>query len=73
MTQTSGDLPLHVGEKRQVKDRRVTKDSICRYMMENYKTVHVVMAKVFRGSNPINNFLFVIIYLQFYKLFYKEQ
>jgi len=32
----------------------------------------MVMATVFRGSNPTNNFLFVIIYLQFYKLFYKE-
>jgi hypothetical protein len=40
--------------------------------MENYKNVHVVMATVFHGSNSMNNFLFVIIYLQFYKSFYKE-
>lgn len=72
MMQTSGNLLLHVGEKRQVEERRVTKDSICRYMMENYKNVHVVMATVFHGSNPMKNFLFVIIYLQFHKLFYKE-
>jgi len=61
MMQTSGNQPLHVGEKRQVKKRRVTKDSICRYMMENYKNIHVVMATVFCGRNPVNNFLFVII------------
>ena len=70
--QSSGNLPLHVGEKRQVKERRVTKVSIRMYMMENYKNVHVVMATVFCGNNPMNNFLFVITYLQFYKLFYKE-
>ena len=42
------------------------------YMTENYKNLYVVMATVFRGSNLMNNFLFVIIYLQFYNLLYKE-
>jgi len=40
-------------------------------MTDNYKNVHVVTATVFCGSNPMNNFLLVVIYLKFYKLFYK--
>jgi hypothetical protein len=40
---------------------------VCVYVTENYKNVHVVMATMFHRSNPMNNFLFLIIYLQFYK------
>jgi hypothetical protein len=42
-------------EKIQVKEKAVTKNSICMHITENYKNVHMVMVMVFCGSNPMNN------------------
>jgi hypothetical protein len=43
------------------------KGYMCVYVTENYKNVHVVTTTMFHRSNTMNNFLFLIIYLQLYK------
>ena len=68
MTDTPGNLPLHVWGKRETS----YKDSTCMNNMEIYKNVHMFAATVFCRSNPMNNIAVLTMYLQFHKSFSKE-
>lgn len=41
-------------ERRDRKKKCVMKDHKCMLILENRKNIHLVMATVFRGRNPMN-------------------